>query len=181
MIGRLTLSDFRNHADALIMPDHSFIVLTGDKGAGKTNILEAVSMLAPGRGLRGAALRDMVRQFSLPIEIIPAETVRDEDGLALSSRNQYLSPEQRSEAPRLYRALCRIRDELVGGSREGQRLELDGMAVLARNGWRPDYIAVRRQADLQPPGPGDVALVAVAAARLGNTRLIDNVEISLAP
>ncbi|AEG49459.1 DNA replication and repair protein recF [Sphingobium chlorophenolicum L-1] len=62
MIGRLTLSDFRNHADALIVPDHSFIVLTGDNGAGKTNILEAVSMLAPGRGLRGAALRDMARQ-----------------------------------------------------------------------------------------------------------------------
>jgi len=62
MIGRLTLSDFRNHADALIMPDHAFIVLTGENGAGKTNILEAVSMLAPGRGLRGAALRDMVRQ-----------------------------------------------------------------------------------------------------------------------
>ena len=62
MIGRLTLSDFRNHADALIVPDHAFIVLTGENGAGKTNILEAVSMLAPGRGLRGAALRDMVRQ-----------------------------------------------------------------------------------------------------------------------
>jgi recF protein len=62
MIGRLTLSDFRNHADALIVPDHAFILLTGENGAGKTNILEAVSMLAPGRGLRGAALRDMVRQ-----------------------------------------------------------------------------------------------------------------------
>lgn len=62
MIGRLTLSDFRNHADALIVPDHAFIVLTGENGAGKTNILEAVSMLAPGRGLRGAALRDMARQ-----------------------------------------------------------------------------------------------------------------------
>ncbi|EQB33328.1 DNA replication/repair protein RecF [Sphingobium ummariense] len=62
MIGRLTLSDFRNHADALIVPDHPFLVLTGDNGAGKTNILEAVSMLAPGRGLRGAALRDMARQ-----------------------------------------------------------------------------------------------------------------------
>ncbi|WP_022682053.1 DNA replication/repair protein RecF [Sphingobium bisphenolivorans] len=62
MIGRLTLNDFRNHADALIVPDHAFIVLTGENGAGKTNILEAVSMLAPGRGLRGAALRDMVRQ-----------------------------------------------------------------------------------------------------------------------
>lgn len=62
MIGRLTLSDFRNHADALIVPEHSFVVLTGDNGAGKTNILEAVSMLTPGRGLRGAALRDMARQ-----------------------------------------------------------------------------------------------------------------------
>ncbi len=62
MIGRLTLSDFRNHADALIVPDHAFILLTGENGAGKTNILEAVSMLAPGRGLRGAALRDMARQ-----------------------------------------------------------------------------------------------------------------------
>lgn len=62
MIGRLTLSDFRNHEDALIRPDHAFIVLTGENGAGKTNILEAVSMLAPGRGLRGAALRDMARQ-----------------------------------------------------------------------------------------------------------------------
>ncbi|MGE4322245.1 MAG: DNA replication/repair protein RecF [Sphingobium sp.] len=62
MIGRLTLSDFRNHADALIVPDRRFVVLTGDNGAGKTNILEAVSMLAPGRGLRGAPLRDMARQ-----------------------------------------------------------------------------------------------------------------------
>ena len=62
MIGRLTLSDFRNHADALIVPDQPFVLLTGDNGAGKTNILEAVSMLAPGRGLRGAALRAMARQ-----------------------------------------------------------------------------------------------------------------------
>ena len=62
MLGRLTLSDFRNHADALIVPEHNFIVLTGENGAGKTNILEAISLLAPGRGLRGAALRDMRRQ-----------------------------------------------------------------------------------------------------------------------
>src|SRR3546814_16809616 len=72
MIGRLTLSDFRNHADALIMPDHSFIVLTGDNGAGKTTILEAVSMLAPGRGLRGAALRDMARKDGAAGSGIPA-------------------------------------------------------------------------------------------------------------
>src|SRR5690606_31686929 len=124
-------------------------------------------------------LRDMVRQFALPIEIIPAETVRAEDGLALSSRNQYLSPEQRAEAPRLYRVLVAMREELLGGARDFQRMELEGMAELARHGWRPDYIAVRRQADLQVPTAEDRQLVIVAAARLGSTRLIDNVEVEL--
>jgi pantoate--beta-alanine ligase len=104
--------------------------------------------------------------------------VRDDDGLALSSRNQYLSAEQRKEAPRLYQTLSRIRDELVEGSREFQRLEFEGMANLARHGWRLDYIAVRRQADLQPPEPDDTELVVVAAARLAGTRLIDNVEVT---
>ena len=124
-------------------------------------------------------LRDMVRQFALPIEIIPVDTVRADDGLALSSRNQYLSAEQRKEAPRLFQTLSRIRAELGSGSREIQRLEFEGMANLARNGWRVDYVAVRRQADLQPPEPTDSELVVVAAARLGGTRLIDNVEVSV--
>ena len=121
----------------------------------------------------------MVRQFALPIEIIPADTVRAADGLALSSRNQYLSPEQRKEAPRLYQTLCHMRDELRQGSRDMQRLELEGMAELARNGWRLDYIAIRRQADLQEGTPEDTHLVIVAAARLGTTRLIDNIEVEL--
>jgi pantoate--beta-alanine ligase len=122
-------------------------------------------------------LRDMVKQFALPIEIIPAETVRAPDGLALSSRNLYLTQEERQEAPRLYRVLCETRRQLLNGAHDYQRLELDAMGELARHGWRPDYVAVRRQSDLQPSENGESELVVVAAARLGRTRLIDNVEI----
>ncbi|HUP93914.1 MAG TPA: pantoate--beta-alanine ligase [Burkholderiales bacterium] len=122
-------------------------------------------------------LRDMVKQFALPIEIIPADTVRAPDGLALSSRNLYLTQEERQEAPRLYRVLCDTRRQLLDGARDYQRLELDAMGELARHGWRPDYVAVRRQSDLQPSENGESELVVVAAARLGRTRLIDNVEI----
>lgn len=91
MIGRLTLSDFRNHADALILPDHAFIVLTGENGAGKTNILEAVSMLAPGRGLRGAALRDMARQGGPGSFGIAAEV----DGVVLGTGTSAQAPDRR--------------------------------------------------------------------------------------
>lgn len=122
-------------------------------------------------------LRDMVRQFALPIEIIPAETVRADDGLALSSRNFYLSANERQEAPRLYRVLKQAHIEITGGARDFQRIELHCMSELADHGWQPDYVAVRRQADLQPPKAGDNELVVLAAARLGRTRLIDNVEV----
>ena len=91
MIGRLTLSDFRNHADALIVPDHGFILLTGDNGAGKTNILEAVSMLAPGRGLRGAALRAMARQDGPGGFGIAAEV----DGVVLGTGVVAATPDRR--------------------------------------------------------------------------------------
>jgi len=149
-----------------------------------TVVLKLFNMVRPHSAIFGKkdyqqylVLRDMVRQFALPIEIIPAETVRAADGLALSSRNQYLSPEDRKEAPRLYRTLCEVRDQLSAGSKDVQRLELDAMAELARHGWRPDYVAIRRKADLQVPGPDDQDLVIVAAARLGTTRLIDNAEV----
>jgi pantoate--beta-alanine ligase len=122
-------------------------------------------------------LNNMVRQLALPIEIILAETVRAEDGLALSSRNTYLSLEERKEAPRLYQLLQKAREELKSGARDYQRVELDVMADLAHHGWKPDYIAVRRQSDLLPPENGERKLVVLAAARLGKTRLIDNVEV----
>lgn len=122
-------------------------------------------------------LRDMVKQFALPIEIIPADTVRAPDGLALSSRNGYLTEQERREAPRLYRVLLQAQHELIEGAKDYQRIELEAMAELAHNGWQPDYIAIRRQSDLQPSKNGERELVVVAAARLGRTRLIDNVEV----
>jgi pantoate--beta-alanine ligase len=124
-------------------------------------------------------LRDMVRQFALPIEIIPAETVRAPDGLALSSRNAYLSTAEREEAPRLYEALRTAADEIEAGARDYQRIDQQAMAALSSRGWRPDYVAVRRQVDLRPPTERDRELVVLAAARLGRTRLIDNIEVNL--
>jgi len=123
-------------------------------------------------------LRDMVTQFALPIEIIPAETVRAPDGLALSSRNVYLTPQERAEAPHLYRVLREGQRQILEGAHEYQRIELEAMAELAHNHWRPDYVAVRRRSDLQPPQDGERDLVILAAARLGRTRLIDNVEVT---
>src|SRR5688572_11602604 len=96
-------------------------------------------------------LRDMVRQFALPIDIIPAETVRADDGLALSSRNAYLSPAERKEAPRLYQVLGRIAADIRDGARDFQGMDRAAMSELSAHGWQPDYVAVRRQADLHPP------------------------------
>jgi pantoate--beta-alanine ligase len=124
-------------------------------------------------------LRDMVRQFALPIEIIPAETVRAPDGLALSSRNAFLSAAEREEAPRLYRALRTAAAEIEGGARDFQRIDQRAMSALSGRGWQPDYVAVRRQVDLRQPTERDRELVVLAAARLGRTRLIDNVEVNL--
>jgi len=124
-------------------------------------------------------LRDMVRQFALPIEIIPAETVRAPDGLALSTRNSYLSVGERKEAPRLYQVLRKAYEAISAGARDFQRVDQQSMAELSSRGWQPDYVAVRRRADLRQPTERDCDLVVVAAARLGRTRLIDNLEITL--
>ena len=122
-------------------------------------------------------LSNMVRELAMPIEVIPGETVRADDGLALSSRNGYLSAEERARAPQLHRLLAGIRDAVRAGGRDFARLEAGAMAELAAAGWAPDYIAVRRQLDLQPPTQANDALVVLAAAKLGRTRLIDNLEI----
>lgn len=124
-------------------------------------------------------VRGMVRQFNLPIEIAAGETVRAADGLALSSRNNYLTDTERAEAPRLHRALANVRSELSDGKSDIEALADQAVAALREAGWRPDYVAVRRQSDLQLPGPGDHELVVLGAAWLGTTRLIDNLEINL--
>ena len=124
-------------------------------------------------------LRNMTRQLALPIAIIGGETVRAEDGLALSSRNGYLTASERAQAPRLCRTLLGIRDAVRGGEGDYAGLERAAVAELDAAGWKTDYVAVRRQADLQIPRQDDPqqALVVLAASRLGSTRLIDNIEI----
>ena len=124
-------------------------------------------------------LRNMTRQLALPIDIVGGETVRADDGLAHFARNAYLSAAERAEAPRLYRLLGRISEAVRYGDRDFLRLERDATAELDRNGWKTDYVAVRRQSDLQCPQHGeDGPLVVLAASRLGAARLIDNVEIA---
>jgi pantoate--beta-alanine ligase len=126
-------------------------------------------------------VRNMSRQFALPTEIIAAETWRAEDGLALSSRNGYLSADERAEAPNLYRLLNQVADEVRGGATDAHKLEKQAMDELAGRHWKPDYISIRRRIDLEQPTAEDMqkkdALVVLAAAKLGNTRLIDNLEI----
>ncbi len=122
-------------------------------------------------------LRNMTRQLALPVEIVGGETVRAEDGLALSSRNGYLTSEERVEAPRLNRVLRRIRDAIHSSDRDYARLEHEAIEELDGHGWKTDYVAIRRQADLLPPASDDDALVVLAASRLGTPRLIDNLEI----
>ena len=122
-------------------------------------------------------IRNMTRELALPIEIVPGETVRAGDGLALSSRNGYLSEAERVAAPGLYRALGAVRRALQAGERDLARLEQGAMAELRASGWIPQYVAVRKQLDLQLPAAHDSGLVVLGAALLGSTRLIDNLEV----
>ena len=126
-------------------------------------------------------VRGMVQQFNMPITIVPAETVRAEDGLALSSRNNYLTPAERQEAPNLYRVLRGIADEIAAGRHDYANLEVAGRAELARRGWRVDYIAIRHGLGMRIPHPEGYdhpnLLIVLGAAGLGSTRLIDNVDV----
>ena len=127
-------------------------------------------------------IRQMVQQFALPIDIVAGDTRRADDGLALSSRNGYLDAAQRQEAVALSRALRALAEQAqaAGPALASQlpTLEATALEALARRGWQPDYLTVRRRSDLQVPQAGDTALVALAAARLGGTRLIDNLEFT---
>ena len=125
-------------------------------------------------------IRQMVQQFALPIDIVGADTRRADDGLALSSRNGYLDAAQRQEAVALSHALRTLAEqaEAAGPALTSQlpTLEAAALKALAERGWQPDYLTVRRRSDLQLPQAGDTSLVALGAARVGTTRLIDNLE-----
>jgi pantoate--beta-alanine ligase len=171
-------SDLQHILDGAFRPGHFRGVATV--------VLKLFNMVMPHAAIFGKkdyqqylVLRDMVRQLALPVEIIPAETARAADGLALSSRNGYLAPAERTEAPRLYALLKEAQEKIAGGERNFQRIELEAMSLLSQNGWTPQYVSVRRRADLQVPTPEERKLVVLAAAYLGKTRLIDNIEASL--
>lgn len=168
--------DSQNQLEGQFRPDHFRGVATV--------VLKLFNIVAPQVAIFGKkdyqqlmVLRNMTRQLALPIEIVGGEIVRADDGLALSSRNAYLTAAERAEAPRLHRTLCAIRDAVRDGERDFAKLERAAIAGLDANGWKTDYVAVRRQSDLQSPSDASQPLVALAASRLGIPRLIDNIEI----
>jgi pantoate--beta-alanine ligase len=126
-------------------------------------------------------VRSMVRQLALPIEMVAGETVRDANGLALSSRNGYLNDSQRTEAAQLHASLSKVAVAARSGRTDWPALEREAQEFLRARGWQPDYVAVRRRSDLREPSAAQPwagePLVVLAAARLGGTRLIDNMEI----
>lgn len=123
-------------------------------------------------------IRRMVKDLAIPIEIVGVPTVREPDGLAMSSRNGYLSAEDRRQAPQLYQALCAVRYQLGKGCDLDAAVEA-GLVWLRDAGLRPDYLTVRRARDLGPASAQDRELVILAAGWLGNTRLIDNLRVTL--
>ncbi len=126
-----------------------------------------------------AILQGMAADLNFRVEIVPVDIGRAADGLALSSRNQYLSEAERKQAPQLYRELQAIARAVENGNRDYAALEQQAAANLKQAGWQVDYVEIRHAGNLQVAHVGDGELVVLAAARLGNTRLIDNVEIHL--
>lgn len=174
-------------------PDNLGNVLEGKFRQGFFNgvttvVLKLFSCVSPKAAIFGKKdyqqlmiVRNMCRQFALPTEIIAAETYRADDGLALSSRNMYLSQEERAEAPFLYQTLQYVAEQVNGGYPDISKLEKHAISHMEKRGWAPDYVSIRKRINLQPPTAGDIAegepLVVLAAAKLGSTRLIDNLEI----
>lgn len=124
-------------------------------------------------------IRRLVADLDMPVQIEGLPTVREADGLAMSSRNSRLSTDQRRVAPLIFQTLNRLRDQLADGEQSYTRLEQQAVAALDRAGFRTEYVVVRRTVDLHPPAPGDRQLVLLVAAHLGGTRLIDNLPIIL--
>ena len=126
-----------------------------------------------------AIIKGFAEDLNFNVEIVPVDTGRASDGLALSSRNQYLNENERAEAPRLFSELNKIAEALHGGNLAYAELEQTAVRNLTAAGWTVDYVEIRHAESLAVAHAGDKDLVVLAAARLGGTRLIDNVEVSL--
>ena len=153
-----------------------------------TVVLKLFNMVQPDAAVFGKkdyqqllVVRCMVRQLALPVEMMVGETVRDSSGLALSSRNGYLNDSQRAEAAQLHASLSKVAVSARSGRMDWPALEREAQEFLRARGWQPDYVAVRRRSDLREPSAAQPSagepLVVLAAAKLGSTRLIDNLEI----
>jgi len=122
-------------------------------------------------------IRALVRQLNFPVAIVGGPTLREADGLAMSSRNGYLSSEERVKAVQLSRSLAQVKEAIEAGAKDGGALARAAAESLAGKGWKVDYVALRNRVTLEPPATGDRELVVLGAAWLGKTRLIDNLEI----
>ena len=177
------------HQEIVLSPPRVAHTLEGEYRAGHfqgvvTVVAKLLNIVHPDVAIFGKkdyqqllVLQQLVRQLNFGVKVVPGETVREPDGLAMSSRNGYLSADERKEAVRLSQALRSIGEAVAGGRRDFADLEKAAKEGLAARGWRPDYVAVRRRADLGTPGADDRELVALGAAWLGRTRLIDSLEI----
>jgi len=153
---------------------------------GATVVAKLFNMVQPDVALFGekdyqqlAVLRRMVEDLAFPVEIMGVPTVRGNDGLALSSRNGYLTPDERQHAPELYQTLRFVLEQLQEGRRDYELLEVEAAERLAEAGFEPDYVAIRRAADLESAAVDETRLIVLGAARLGKARLIDNLLINL--
>jgi len=148
-----------------------------------TVVMKLFNIVQPSHALFGQKdfqqlfiIKQLVKQFNLPIEIIGADTVREDNGLAMSSRNGYLTLEQRNQASQLYGTLQNIVNSVNAGSKDFIQLENQAKITLINYGWIVDYVSIRSSANLHPASTKDEQLVVLGAAKLGNTRLIDNIE-----
>ncbi|MFA5825748.1 MAG: pantoate--beta-alanine ligase [Gallionellaceae bacterium] len=151
-----------------------------------TVVLKLLNIVQPQAALFGKKdyqqlhiIRQMVAQLNLPVSIIGGETVRAADGLALSSRNQYLSVVERAEATFLQQTLSNVCQSILDGAKDYAKVEAEAVAALVKREWQAEYVSVRNRITLDRPGIADRELVVLAAARLGVTRLIDNLEIDI--
>ncbi|MGZ4997154.1 MAG: pantoate--beta-alanine ligase [Methylobacter sp.] len=150
-----------------------------------TVVCKLFNMVQPDTALFGlkdfqqlTVIRTMVRDLNFPIEIIGVETVREASGLAMSSRNGYLSADEKAVAAKLYQSLCIARDAILAGQQSYEEIENRALLYLRDCGFQPEYFAVCRASDLKKADVDDMDLVLLTAARLGKTRLIDNVCFS---